>query len=110
MIDEFLKRFNLKYEQLTPVERETLNHWMSALQQGAVDVEKIKIYIAAMRAGVENQLCRHEVQDKEDTYLKARLRNYILIEAFLTSPDKAKVELEKALFGIANNLTKKTQI
>lgn len=101
MIEEILERFNLKFEDLKPVERETLYTWVAALEESVLTVDKVKEHISAMRVGVEQELTKVGHESKQDIFLKARLRNYILLEAFLTSPEKAKEQMEKALAGIA---------
>lgn len=103
MIDEILQKLGLKYEDLSPVERETLNTWINALQQGQISTENIRQYIQQMRDGVENELTKMGNNSKQDIFLKARLRNYMLLEAFLTTPEKAKAQLDRALAGIVSS-------
>lgn len=100
MIDEILTKFNLKYSDLLPDERETLNTWLSALSQNALSVERIREYISSMKITVENELTRVGHENKQDILLKARLRNYMLLEGFLTTPEKAREQIERALQGI----------
>lgn len=102
MIDEILKRFNLKYDDLTIAEKDTLFSWTEALNQNQLSVERIKTYISQMRDAVEIELAKSTLGSKEDIFLKARLRNYMLLESFLTSPEKAKQAMERALAGIAS--------
>ena len=102
MIDEILQRIGLKYEELSPVEKETLNTWVNAISQNQLTIESIKTYISAMRESVESELTQTNLNDKQDAFLKARLRNYILLENMLTSPEKAKAGLERAVAGIAS--------
>lgn len=101
VIDELLKKFGLKYEDLNSAEVETLNSWLSSLGQGSLSVERVREYISAMREAVETELTKTEHDNKQCTLLKARLRNYMLLDAFLTSPEKAKKHLEAAISGIA---------
>lgn len=101
MIDEILTKFNLKYEDLNHAERETLNSWMGALQNGQITVEKVRDYIASMRDSVEQELTKTGHDSKQDIFLKARLRNYMLLESFLISPEKARRSLERAVASIA---------
>jgi len=100
-LDEFLKKLGLKYENLNSEERDTYTSWLKALQQGNLTTERVKEYISSLRSNVENQLTRFDVGKNEDIYLKARLRNLILIEAMMATPERAKRALEQAL---ANNL------
>ena len=100
MIDELLQRVGLKYEDLNVAEKETLNVWMQALQRGEVNTGKIKIYLASMRDAVEQDLTKTDHNSKQDLFLKARLRNYMLLEAFLSTPEKAKEQMERAVAGL----------
>lgn len=100
IIDSILEKYNLKYEDLKPAEKETLNGWMEAIESNQLSVEKIKMYISNMKESVEQELTKVGHESKQDILLKARLRNYILLEAFLTSPDKARKAMELALAGM----------
>lgn len=98
-VDDFLQKFGLKYEELTSAEKETLNTMYSAVQNTQLTTEKVKDYISLMKNGVEEELAKSNLDQNQDIYLKARLRNYLMLEAFLTSPDRAKTALEAALAG-----------
>jgi hypothetical protein len=106
MLNEILEKVGLKYEDLKKEERETLNNWVKSLQQNALSVDKVKEYIGAMRDTVEQELTQVGHNSKEDIFLKARLRNYMLLEAFLSTPEKAKQALDRALAGLISNVTK----
>lgn len=99
-IDKLLEVSNLSYEELTKAERSTLNTWMDSLQKNKVSVANIKKYLASMRDAVEQELTKANINTKQDMFLKARLRNYMLLEAFLISPEKAKEALERAISGM----------
>ena len=100
MIDELLEKVGLKYEDLSTLEKETLNTWVDALQKGQISVEKIKEYIVSMKEAVELELSKADLGSKQDIFLKARLRNYMLLDAFLSTPEKAKQQMENAVQGI----------
>lgn len=57
-----------------------------------------------MKYSVEDKLTKTTHNSKQDIFLKARLRNYILIEAFLTGPDKAREQLDRAIAGFASRV------
>ena len=99
-MDTILEKYNLKYDDLKPAERETLNGWMEALEKNQLSVEKIRVYISSMKESVEQELTKVGHESKQDLLLKARLRNYMLLDAFLTSPEKARKALEAALSGM----------
>ena len=73
---------------------------MDAFKQKKVTVSTIKENIATMRESVENELTTTTHNSKQDLFLKARLRNYLLLEAFLQSPEKAEKALERAISGM----------
>lgn len=100
MKDDILAKFGLKYEDLNAAERETYHTMLQSLQQSELTVAAVKGHISAMRESVEQELSQMGHGGKQDIFLKARLRNYLLLEAFLTSPEKAKAALERALAGI----------
>jgi hypothetical protein len=102
MLDEILQRVGLKYEDLRADERETLNSWMESLQQSSLTTEKIKEYIKSMRDSVETELTTTEHNSTQDLFLKARLRNYMLLEAFLSTPEKAKKALDRAVSSLTS--------
>lgn len=102
MIDEILEKYNLKYEDLNSVEKETLNSWMSSLEINQLTLEKVRDYITSMRESVEYELAKIGHESKQDIYLKARLRNYLLIEGFLSSPEKARKAIERSLASITS--------
>lgn len=106
MIDEVLERAGLKFDDLTKVERETLYSWMDSLKKSGLSIENIKQYISSMRGSVEEELCDASLGTKQDLFLKARLRNYKLLEAYLSTPEKAQKALEKALEGLVNKIKK----
>lgn len=104
MIDELLQKIGLKYEDLNSAERETLNTWLEALNKSQLSLEGIKTYISSMREAVEQELTKTDHNSKQDLFLKARLRNYMLLEAFLSTPEKARKAVDRAIAGIANRI------
>ncbi len=112
-MDEILEKAGLKYEDLNNAERDQLGIWMSALQRGDVTVDKIKKHIVAMKSAVEQELAKEpefvrvfifKFRNDKNILLKARLRNYLLFEGFLTSPDRAKEQLDQAMAGLVNSI------
>ena len=99
-IDSLLEKVGLKYDDLTPVEKETLNSWQEALQKGQLSLEKVREYIVSMREAIENELTKSDLGTKQDLFLKARLRNYMLLEGFLSTPERAKEQIENAISGM----------
>ena len=99
IIDELLKKYGLKYEELTVDERTTFHTMLDAIEGKSLSIEKIKDFIISMKYAVEQELVKMGNESKQDIFLKARLKNYMLLEAFLTSPEKARKALELSLSG-----------
>lgn len=99
MIDfeSILRRRNLTYEELNPVEKQTYHQMVESMKQGQLTIEKIRDHITVMKQSVEQELTKHDLGSKQDLFLKARLRNYILLEGFLLSPEAARKRLESML-------------
>ena len=99
-IGDLLAKYNLKYEDLNINERETLQGWLEDLASKEITLDRVKDYIQEMISGVETELSECDLNRKKDIFLKSRLRNYLLLLAFLESPEKAKQALEKQLKNI----------
>jgi len=110
IIDDLLERVGVNYEDLNLAEQETLNTWLDAIQKSKVNTEKIREHIALMKSAVEQDLSKEptfkrififKVENPQLIRLQARLRNYLLLEAFLSTPEKAQQQLEQAVEGLA---------
>lgn len=99
MIDEFLSKLGISYEKLNEEEKRTLLNWLESLSQSKVSLEDVKNYIREMTDNVAKELSDCELPKKKDIFLKARLRNYLLLLDFLTAPEKAQKSLERYLKG-----------
>jgi len=96
-ISELLATYNIKYDDLNIAEKETLENWIKELESREITLEDVKQHIREMISGVEMELSECDLNQKKDIFLKARLRNYLLLLAFLESPANAKQALEKQL-------------
>ena len=132
MYDELLKQFDLTDEDLdTPGhsgERDQLIAWINDLQQNQLTVEKVLEYIVKMRDSIEKDLAKERntqydflsmlcffipivgiirkwYQDQRKLELEARLQNYLLLEAFLSSPEKAKQAIRDRLKNVRAKVT-----
>lgn len=105
-MEELLNKLGMKYDDLNQDEKSTLSAWMDSLQTSAMTTEKIKEAVQAMKFSVENELIdtpEHILfifPNRKQILLKARLKNYMLIEAFLTSPERAKAAIEQAILSL----------
>ena len=102
-MENILKKINpdLEYDKLTEEERSTLLTMSETLQKGELTVTSFKDFVQQMKYSVENELTKPDLNPNQDLYLKARLRNLMLIEAFLLSPERAKQAVERAIDTMA---------
>lgn len=99
-MDKILERLGLNYSDLSSAERETLHSWVQSLETNELTVDKIREYVGAMRDSVEQELTKTDHNSKQDIFLKARLRNYMLLEGFLSTPERARRAIELQLNSI----------
>jgi len=106
LIEKLLEPINVKFEELNPGEQETLNSMIDTLQKSQLSVSKIRESIGRMKAAVERDISKQptfvrvfifKVENPNIIRLQARLRNYLLLEAFLSTPEKAQAELDRAV-------------
>lgn len=127
LLDDILKNTGLTYEDLDTEghsgELDQLNLWLEALKNNQLTIDKIRQYITNMRISVEEDLAkvndvptswlsffslflplvgivRKWYQDERKLGLTMRLRNYTLLESFLTSPERARAAIEQAILSI----------
>jgi hypothetical protein len=97
-MDKILKDSGLKYEELNEQEKETYRQQNFQLQ--SLTAGDVLQHVRFMKDGVALQLC--DVPDDtlnrdKNSKLKARLKNYIVMEAFLSTPEKAEQAIRNAL-------------
>lgn len=93
-------------------ERETLHSLADKMQKREMTISEIKDHVFSMKYRVELDLVNEpefiaskilpfiKVRNDKNIYLKARLNNYLLLEAFLEGPGKAKMAVERAISNI----------
>lgn len=117
IMNDILTRAGLKFEELRPDEQESLFQMMEIASKGQITIENAKSHIRSMREAVEKELTKYpegkvikiwfltirlgKDRDK-DLMLKARLRNYVMFEEFLSRPERAKEMLDRMLAGLVN--------
>jgi len=99
--DEIEDKFDIKIETLNSLEKETYYKMLAAVQEAQMTPEKLRDYIVNMRSAVEQELVKTDLGAEQDLFLKARLKNYMLLESFLVSPERAKQALEDMISGMA---------
>lgn len=108
-MSKLLEKFGIKYEDLNPAERETFSQWQEALTKSQLTLENVKDYLKNLIDAVQKEIIELKESTslftalfnwKKDFYLKARLKNYLMLQDFLTAPDKAQKYIEQSLINI----------
>ena len=95
LFTQILESFGIKdYDHLTTDEQTTLRGWVEKVEKSVITLEDIKRGVIVMREVVEAELVKEETKGRKDIYLKARLKNLILLETILNRPERAKAALE----------------
>jgi uncharacterized coiled-coil protein SlyX len=100
---ELLENRGIKYETLSTAEKDTLQEWSKALVSKELTLLDVKDHIRALIEGVERELASYNLDKNQDLFLKARLKNYLMISDFLTGPEKAKKYIEQSLQNLKPN-------
>lgn len=104
------EKFGLKIENLNQLEKETYFKMLEAVQKAQIDHLRLRDYIVTMRDAVEREIVNEptfirifiwKVENPRLIKLQARLQNYLLLESFLLSPEKAKQNLEDMVSGMS---------
>lgn len=106
--EDLLQKLGLSGKVLTEAENKSLERRLNVLKQQGMTVQKIKENLEEMRDIVEKELVEtpefnyiflFKVPNRKQILLKARLQNYLLLLAFMDSPEKARVALERAVLA-----------
>lgn len=100
MLNEFLEKLGLKLEDLTIDEKNTYFQMLDAQAKSVLTIEKLKDYISSLKLSVEQELTKPDLDKRQDVFLKARLKNYLLLESFLLSPERTKKAMESYLANL----------
>lgn len=98
LFTEILQSFGIKdYDSLTSAEQETLRGWVDKVEKSVITLEDVKQGVSVMRQSIESELVNYENNGRKDLFIKARLKNLILIETILTRPERARAALDSYL-------------
>lgn len=70
-----------------------LDH-LKIIEGKAITVDDTKVFVRQMITNIERVLVDTKENSNHSRNLKARLKNFLVLESFLYSPDKAKKALE----------------
>jgi hypothetical protein len=95
-IQEILERAGAKdFDDLNDIEKETYFQMLEIAESGKITLEEFKKSVKRMRESVEYTLASEDLPKNKDLFLKARLKCYIIFEAFFEKPERAREMLEQ---------------
>src|SRR4051812_7935318 len=96
LLGKLLEKRGIKdFDELRLDERETYLEMLRQQEHTQLTIEDLKRYIKKIRMSVEIELTKPSLEREQDIFLRARLLNYILLEAFLETPERAKEVLQQ---------------
>ena len=78
------------WDQLSPEEKVIYEEHLKVIEDTPITVESTRAFTRRMIAAIERNLVDTEENSKDSVGLKARLKNALVLEAYLISPEKAK--------------------
>jgi len=110
-MEDFLKKMDLKFDDLRADERDTYLRWLDDISKKQLTLDKVLLHMRAFITAIEKELAKEpefiyqlggliKRENRSNIFMKARLSNYLLIESMLTSPARAKEALQQALGNV----------
>lgn len=104
-LEEILEKAGIKsFDDLKDFEKETYFKMLEIAEKGQITLEDVKKHIKNMREGVEFSLATEDLSKNKSLFLKARLKNYILLESLFERPERAKEMLDQYGKGVERKL------
>lgn len=110
MDELILSKLGVKsYEELNESEKATFDNMVRTLEGKTLTLENVRDYVHQLKNAIIDQLIKEpeytnvfifKVLNRQHVFLKARLRNIVLIDNMIHSPVKAKKSLESYLANI----------
>lgn len=95
-IEEFLHDRGIKdYDDLRPDEKESYFKLLEIAESSKITLEDMLFHLKVMRQSVESALATEKLNPKEDLFLKARLKVYLIFESFFDKPERARQMLNQ---------------
>ena len=93
ILDEIVETLG-GYDKLNSAERETYKQHLKVIEGKTISVGDIKNFVRLMITNIEKVLVDTKENSPESKNLKARLKNFLMLEQYLFSPERAKEALE----------------
>jgi hypothetical protein len=95
-VQEVLTSAGIKdFDELTAVEKESYFKLLEVAESGKITLEDFQKNVKKMRESIDYALAVEDLGVTKDIFLKARLKCYIIFEAFFEKPERAREMLEQ---------------
>lgn len=114
MINQLEEQYGFKFDSLRVEEQAEFLKMLEDVQKASLTPERMHAHVVALRESVERELVNEpefnfififRVPNRKQIFLKARLANYLLLESFLHSPQRAKAALDDALANLGRKVS-----
>lgn len=96
MFDDILEALGIKdVDELSEDERVEYTKMLDLQQRQSLTLEDFRSHIRLMKQQVEMEVCSPGLDKEKQIHLLARLKNYVLLEAFFEGPERAKKALDQ---------------
>lgn len=100
-LNNLLNKLGIKsVVDLNEEEKKTYQQWQQVLDKKEITTKEIKEFIEGQISIFTEQLLSYKNTERKDIYLKAQLRNFRTLLAFINSPEINKAFLENYLKNI----------
>ena len=98
-LEDLLGQFGLSLDELNAAERQTLNDWLGKLRSKQLTLPDVQEHLASLVSALEREIAGLETPptlvswlfaSRRQLYLRARLKNYLMIQDFLLGPQRAE--------------------
>lgn len=95
-IQEILESAGIKdFDELRDFEKDTYFKMLEVAESGKITLDYVIKAVKAMREKLEFTLATEDLSRRKDLFLKARLKNYILLESIFDKPERAREMLDQ---------------
>lgn len=96
-IDQLLSRAGVRREELTKEEEQSFLEMYELAKKNDLSVQKIKDIIDELVQNLSLKVSEWDTPKHQDIYIKARLRNYLVLQGALNAKDRVLEQLGDAL-------------
>lgn len=90
MLLEVLKKLGINYENLEEWEKQSFDEYEKRLATKEIKLDDVKDFVSFQISTLQSQLLSYDNSKDKDLFLKACLRNMMILSAFIGSSENQK--------------------